>query len=118
MLAPTPAPAQAPVSTPTGTPTSSPTPAGTPAFASTRLMVEGSTGGAGLRGLEGEQPTPLEMSVLYFDSKQHNLQAYDEITLGGTGQTEVTLERHIVGTGAPAPEPSSAPSSVQPSPSR
>jgi DNA repair exonuclease SbcCD nuclease subunit len=61
----------------------------------TQLMVEGSTGGAGLRGLEGEQPTPLEMSVLYMD-EAHHLSAYDEITLGGTGQSEVTLERHTI----------------------
>src|SRR5690606_23019637 len=32
----------------------------------TRLLVQGSTGGAGLRGLEGEAPTPLTMTVLYF----------------------------------------------------
>ena len=51
----------------------------------TQLMVEGSTGGAGLRGLEGEKPTPLSMSVLYFD-QQKLLQAYDDITVGGTGQ--------------------------------
>ena len=36
----------------------------------TTLMVEGSTGGAGLRGLEGEKPTPLSMSVLYFDQQK------------------------------------------------
>jgi predicted phosphodiesterase len=85
--------------------------------ASTFLMVEGSTGGAGLRGLEGEQPTPLEMSVLYFD-QQHTLQAYDDITLGGTGQTEVNLERHVIGAGIATPAPSSSPSaSPSPSPS-
>ena len=84
---------------------------------STMVMVEGSTGGAGLRGLEGEKPTPLEMSVLYFD-KKHALQAYDNITLGGTGQTEVTLERHIVGPPAAGPGPSPSPSpSASPSPS-
>lgn len=120
-----PAPALVPTSTSTSTstptstqmPTSTPTPAGPATITSTRLMVEGSTGGAGLRGLEGEQPTPLEMTVLYFDSKQHNLQAYDEITLGGAGQTEVTLQRHIVGTST-TPAPTATPSSVQPTPSR
>jgi predicted MPP superfamily phosphohydrolase len=65
-----------------------------PGEQTTTLMVEGSTGGAGLRGLEGEAPTPLEMSVLYFDA-QHAVQAYDEITLGGTGQTEVSIQRHL-----------------------
>jgi predicted phosphodiesterase len=61
----------------------------------TLLMVEGSTGGAGLRGLESKEPLPLALSVLYFD-KQRTLQAYDDIRVGGTGQTEVRLERHIV----------------------
>ncbi|MGS2614820.1 metallophosphoesterase [Micromonospora sp. LZ34] len=71
----------------------------------TQLMVQGSTGGAGLRGLEGEKPTPLTMSVLYFD-KDKLLQAYDDITVGGTGQAQVNLERHIVENpkaGAPVP---------------
>jgi predicted phosphodiesterase len=86
---------------------------------STMVMVEGSTGGAGLRGLEGERPTPLEMSVLYFDP-QHMLQAYDDITLGGTGQTEVTLQRHVIGAaGTPGPSATaSAPESASPSPSQ
>jgi predicted MPP superfamily phosphohydrolase len=76
----------------------------------TRLMVEGSTGGAGLRGLEGEEPTPLALSVLYFDDTRA-LQAYDDIRVGGTGQSQVTLERHVIeeaepaepGAGAPTP---------------
>jgi predicted MPP superfamily phosphohydrolase len=81
----------------------------------TLLMVEGSTGGAGLRGLEGKDPLPLALSVLYFDEKKHALQAYDDISVGGTGQTEVTLQRHIVkedkgagpaASGSPSPGPS------------
>jgi predicted phosphodiesterase len=75
---------------------------------STLMLVEGSTGGAGLRGLQGETPTPLEMSVLYFDADNHGLQAYDDITLGGTGQSQVTLERHVV---KPESTPAVAPSS-------
>jgi len=66
----------------------------------TMMMVDGSTGGAGLRGLQGETPTPLEMSVLYFDAN-HVLQAYDEITVGGTGESNVMLSRHIVKPAAP-----------------
>jgi predicted MPP superfamily phosphohydrolase len=65
----------------------------------TELMVEGSTGGAGLRGLEGPAPLPLQLSVLYFGS-DHVLKAYDGITVGGTGLAEVTLERHVI---PPAP---------------
>ncbi|MFG1602544.1 metallophosphoesterase [Actinoplanes sp. NPDC049265] len=72
----------------------------------TRLMVEGSTGGAGLRGLEKEEPTPIQMSVLYFD-EQHQLKAYDDIELGGTGRSEVTLERKVIGHD---PEPTTNPS--------
>jgi predicted phosphodiesterase len=84
----------------------------------TTMMVEGSTGGAGLRGLQGETPTPLEMSVLYFDSSQ-KLQAYDEITLGGTGKSQVTLDRHLV-KDTPVPQAPSTPSpssSLTPEPS-
>jgi predicted MPP superfamily phosphohydrolase len=68
-----------------------PVPGGMP----TRLMVEGSTGGAGLRGLEDEEPLPLAMSVLYFDENKV-LQAYDDIQVGGTGQAQVTLERKVI----------------------
>jgi predicted MPP superfamily phosphohydrolase len=74
----------------------------------TLLMVEGSTGGAGLRGLESKQPLPLALSVLYFD-KARALQAYDDIQVGGTGQTEVRLERHVVKPDEdvePSPSPS------------
>ena len=62
----------------------------------TRLMVEGSTGGAGLRGLQGEDPTPLSCTVLYLDPDTGELTAYDEITLGGLGQSEVTIQRTYV----------------------
>jgi predicted MPP superfamily phosphohydrolase len=62
----------------------------------TRLMVEGSTGGAGLRGLQGEKPTPLSCTVLYLDPATGALRAYDEITLGGLGETEVTIQRTVV----------------------
>jgi predicted MPP superfamily phosphohydrolase len=65
----------------------------------TRLMVEGSSGGAGLRGLQGEEPTPLSCTVLYLDPDTGDLVAYDEITLGGLGETEVTIERTVVGPG-------------------
>jgi hypothetical protein len=64
--------------------------------AGTRLMVQGSTGGAGLRGLQGEDPTPLTCTLLYLDRVTGELTAYDEITLGGLGQAEVTIERSYV----------------------
>lgn len=61
----------------------------------TRLFVQGSTGGAGLRGLEHETPTPVECSVLYFDRTSRRLQAWDDITLGGLGENSVEISRHL-----------------------
>jgi predicted MPP superfamily phosphohydrolase len=61
----------------------------------TRLFVQGSTGGAGLRGLEHEQPTPIEMSVLYFNRVSHRLQGWDDIRLGGLGLTSAQIERTL-----------------------
>ncbi|HEX6077472.1 MAG TPA: metallophosphoesterase [Micromonosporaceae bacterium] len=79
--------------------------------AGTLLMVAGSTGGAGLRGLQKAEPVPLVLSVLYFNRESRALQAYDDITVGGAGRAEVTLQRHVVerapGTTAPvSPSPS------------
>lgn len=62
----------------------------------TLLMVQGSTGGAGLRALQGEFPEPLTCTVLYFDADTGRLHAYDEITLGGLGESEVTIQRTVV----------------------
>ncbi|WP_106848694.1 metallophosphoesterase [Blastococcus sp. Marseille-P5729] len=61
----------------------------------TLLMVQGSTGGAGLRGLEGEDPTPLTATVLYFDTETNELIAWDDIRLGGLGQTDVSIDRSL-----------------------
>jgi hypothetical protein len=55
-------------------------------------LVQGSSGGAGLRSLDGEDPMPLEMSVLHFDG-EGALLAVDDITVGGLGQRSVTVER-------------------------
>ncbi|MDP1820506.1 MAG: metallophosphoesterase [Acidimicrobiales bacterium] len=60
------------------------------------LLVEGSTGGAGLRGLQGEDPHPLTASVLYFDDRTDRLLAYDRITVDGLGGAGVRIERHIL----------------------
>ncbi len=87
--------------------------------AGTRYLVQGSTGGAGLRGLEGgvDRPKPYEASVLYIDTETKRLQAWDDITLGGLGLTSAQIERHIEeepdrALAPPSPAPSSpAPSS-------
>jgi predicted phosphodiesterase len=63
----------------------------------TLLLVEGSTGGAGLRGLQGEEPEPLAASILYFDPATRELVAYDRITVAWLQDAGATIERHIVG---------------------
>jgi predicted phosphodiesterase len=55
-------------------------------------LVQGSSGGAGLRSLDGDEPLPLQMSVLHFDD-EGALLAVDDITVGGLGQRSVTVER-------------------------
>lgn len=60
------------------------------------LLVQGSTGGAGLRGLEGEQATPIQMSVLYLDKRTRRVLAYDDITLGGLGASTARIERTVL----------------------
>lgn len=75
----------------------------------TRVMVEGSTGGAGLtsaglRRLTEGDPVPLEATLLYFRRSGPDagrLLAYDEVTVGGLGLTSVSIDR----TAVPATEP-------------
>ncbi|HEY2667490.1 MAG TPA: hypothetical protein VGK51_11695, partial [Actinomycetota bacterium] len=75
----------------------------------TRLFVQGSTGGAGLRALESSPPTPIECSVLYFDRTTRRLQAWDDVTLGGLGATSVGIARHLATEPSPAPTSSPFP---------
>ncbi|MCY1140415.1 metallophosphoesterase [Actinoplanes sp. Pm04-4] len=99
----------APEPDPSASPSPAPSAEGDQAPLATRLMVEGSTGGAGLRGLEKEEPTPLSLSVLYFDENRQ-LKAYDDIQLGGTGQSNVEMQRNVVGAEeAPTPSTSASP---------
>ncbi|WP_433297212.1 metallophosphoesterase family protein [Actinoplanes sp. CA-030573] len=100
-----PAPTPAPDASASASPAPQPSAGDAPA-PETRLMIEGSTGGAGLRGLEKEKPTPLSLSVLYFD-ENHLLKAYDDIQLGGTGESNVEMQRNVIGA---KPEPSDNPS--------
>ncbi|WP_079061809.1 metallophosphoesterase family protein [Streptomyces griseoruber] len=85
----------------------------------TRLRVEGSTGGSGLRAVEGEYPDPIEASILYFDRGTKRLQAWDEIKLGGLGLTTAEVSRHLPKENQPgaSPAPPSSPSSPPSSPS-
>jgi predicted phosphodiesterase len=69
-----------------------------------RLLIQGSTGGAGLRALESNPPTPINCSLLYFDRSTKLLQAWDDVTLGGLGSSSAMIERHLAGE-VKAPEP-------------
>jgi predicted MPP superfamily phosphohydrolase len=72
----------------------------------TRLRIEGSTGGSGLRAVEGKYPDPIEASILYFDRDTRRLQAWDAIRLGGLGQTTAEVSRHLVEENTPGASPS------------
>ena len=81
----------------------------------TLSFFQGSTGASGLRGLEGENPTPVRASVLYLDRATRTLQAWDDITLGGLGEVSAEIERKIyaeqfppVVTPTPSPTTTSA----------
>ncbi|MGW1722772.1 metallophosphoesterase family protein [Streptomyces sp. NPDC002306] len=84
----------------------------------TRLRVEGSTGGSGLRAVEGTYPDPIETSILYFDRDTRRLQAWDEIKLGGLGLTTAEVSRHLPEENQPgarrSPSPSGTPSTTAP----
>ncbi|MEU3981375.1 metallophosphoesterase [Streptomyces sp. NPDC026672] len=72
----------------------------------TRLRIEGSTGGSGLRAVEGKYPDPIEASILYFDRDSRTLQAWDEIKLGGLGLTTAEVSRHLPESNQPGATPS------------
>ncbi|MGW1179635.1 metallophosphoesterase family protein [Streptomyces drozdowiczii] len=72
----------------------------------TRLMIEGSTGGGGLRAVQNKRPEQVLASVLYLDRSTRRLQAWDEITLGGLGLTTAEVSRHLPEDGRPDATPS------------
>ncbi|MFF9085609.1 metallophosphoesterase [Streptomyces sp. NPDC014991] len=77
----------------------------------TRLRMEGSTGGSGLRAVEHGDPAPIEASILYFDRDSRRLQAWDAIRLGGLGLTTAEVSRHLADENRPdAGDASHAPS--------
>jgi predicted MPP superfamily phosphohydrolase len=84
----------------------------------TRLRIEGSTGGSGLRALEQQYPDPIETSILYLDRDTRRLQAWDEIKLGGLGLTTAEVSRHLPEENQPgAPStPPATPSTPSPTP--
>ncbi|MFD3441506.1 metallophosphoesterase [Streptomyces sp. NPDC058685] len=81
----------------------------------TRLKIEGSTGGGGLRAVQNEKPEKVRASVLYLDRSTRKLQAWDEITLGGLGLTTAEVSRHLPEDNQPGAVPSPSVSSPSPS---
>ncbi|MDQ0794989.1 metallophosphoesterase [Streptomyces sp. B1I3] len=79
----------------------------------TRLKVEGSTGGGGLRAVQNDKPEKVRASVLYMDRSTRRLQAWDEITLGGLGLTTAEVSRHLPeeNLASPSPSPTGSPTS-------
>ena len=71
----------------------------------TRVFVQGSTGGAGLRALQSQPPTPIECSVLYFDRATRKLQAWDDITVAGLGGTAAQIQRYLATDQSPVGGP-------------
>jgi predicted phosphodiesterase len=61
------------------------------------VLVEGSTGGAGLRAFDRREDSavPLSMSVLYLDPITRRLQALDRIAIAGFGESGVTIKREV-----------------------
>ncbi|MCM2412775.1 metallophosphoesterase [Streptomyces sp. RKAG290] len=80
----------------------------------TRLMVEGSTGGGGLRAVQNKKPEQVLASVLYLDRSTRRLQAWDEITLGGLGLTTAEVSRHLPEKKPAGPTPPASPPTASP----
>ncbi|HEX3336884.1 MAG TPA: metallophosphoesterase [Jatrophihabitans sp.] len=62
-------------------------------YGETTVLVQGSTGGSGLRGVQEDPPTPLTLSVLYVDRTTRTLWGADEMTLGGIGSVQLSVVR-------------------------
>ncbi len=58
----------------------------------TLRLTQGSTGGAGVRGVEADPPVPLCATVLAFDAAGSLVEA-EEVTVGGLGERWVRVER-------------------------
>ncbi len=59
----------------------------------TTVLVQGTSGGAGLRGVQADPPTPVSLSVLHLDRATRRLWGVDEVTCGGLGATDVSVTR-------------------------
>lgn len=62
----------------------------------TRMLVQGSSGGAGLRGVRQRPADPLTVSALLLDRDTKKLCAVDDYTIGGLGEMYVECKRRSV----------------------
>ena len=61
----------------------------------TQLMVQGSTGGSGLRALTDGKADSLEATILHFDPVTKKLIAWNNVTMSGLGYADVKISRHL-----------------------
>jgi hypothetical protein len=58
-------------------------------------MIEGSTGGSGLRAVSDERPDPLEATLLHISTRTGAVVAWDNVTMSGLGLMSVKISRHL-----------------------
>lgn len=76
------------------------------------LFQQGSTGASGPNALKSEEPTPITLTVLYLDAETQELQAWDDITLGGLGLASAEIERHLASSFAGSADAGEVPDPV------
>lgn len=62
-------------------------------YGETVVVVQGTSGGSGLRGVQHDPPHPISLSVLYLDRTTKRLWGADDITLGGIGSVSLSVVR-------------------------
>jgi predicted MPP superfamily phosphohydrolase len=62
-------------------------------YGGTTVLVQGTSGGAGLRGVQDDPPTPFSLSIVYVDRGTRTLWGADEVTLGGIGSVQLSVVR-------------------------
>ncbi|HEU5267215.1 MAG TPA: metallophosphoesterase [Jatrophihabitans sp.] len=62
-------------------------------YGDTTVLVQGSSGGSGLRGVQADPPTSIALSVVYVERARKRLWGVDEVTLGGLGSVTLSVVR-------------------------
>ncbi|WP_375477420.1 metallophosphoesterase [uncultured Jatrophihabitans sp.] len=74
----------------------------------TTVLVQGTSGGSGLRGVQHDPPTPVSLSIVYIDRAGKRLWGVDEVTLGGLGSVTLAIVRRPVADLLAPTDPSAA----------